>query len=75
MIVEKKSVHYVDEKDKNKSSMIVSQKVAEDKLYNLMRGHTSLMIVQGSDSSEDDEGDDSSEDDEGEEASEDDEGE
>ncbi len=51
MIVEKKSVQYVDEKEKNESSMMVSQKVAEDKLYNLMRGHTSLMIAEGSDSS------------------------
>ena len=45
MIVEKKSVHYVDEKEQKGSSMMVSQNVAEDKLYNLMRGHTSLMIV------------------------------
>jgi hypothetical protein len=74
MIVEKKSVHYVDEKEKNESSMMVSQKVAEDKIYNLTRGHTSLMIAQGSDSSEDDEGEGSSED-EGEEGSEDDENE
>ena len=59
MIVEKKSVHYVDEKEKNESSMMVSQKV-EDKLYNLMRGHTSLMIAEGSDSSED-EGEEGSE--------------
>ena len=35
LIVEKKSVHYVDEKEQKESSMMVSQKVAEDKLYNL----------------------------------------
>ena len=46
MIVKKKSVHYVDEKGKRESSMMVSEEdVAEDKLYNLMRGHTSLMIA------------------------------
>ena len=54
MIVKKKSVHYVDEKDKKESSMIVSEEdVAEDKLYNLMRGHTSLMIAADSDDSDD----------------------
>jgi hypothetical protein len=67
MIVKKKSIHYVDEKDKRESSMIASQNDkaeslhsyegddAEYKLYNLLRGHTSLMIAEGSDSSEDDE--------------------
>jgi hypothetical protein len=55
MIVKKKSVHYVDEKDKRESSMIVSEEdAAEGKLYNLMRGHTSLMIAADSDDSEDD---------------------
>ena len=62
MIVEKKSVHYVDEKEQKESSMMVSQKVAEDKLYNLMRGHTSLMIAADSDTSEDEADSDSSED-------------
>jgi hypothetical protein len=67
MIVKKKSVHYANEKEKRESSMIVSQNEeaetqhsyerddAEDKLYNLLRGHTSLMIAEDSDSSEDDE--------------------
>ena len=67
MIVKKKSVHYCDEKDKRESSMIASHndeaeslhsdddEDAEDKLYNLLRGHTSLMIAEDSDSSEDDE--------------------
>ncbi len=69
MIVEKKSVQFVDEKEQKGSSMMVSQKVAEDKLYNLMRGHTSLMIAADSDSSED-EGEEGSEDDENNESSE-----
>ena len=69
MIVEKKSVQFVDEKEHKESSMMVSQKVAEDKLYNLMRGHTSLMIAADSDSSED-EGEEGSEDDENNESSE-----
>ncbi len=54
LIVKEKSVHYVDEKDKKESSMIVSEEDgAEDKLYNLMRGHTSLMIAADSDDSDD----------------------
>ncbi len=53
--------------------MMVSQKDdagsehEEDKLYNLMRGYTSLMIAEESDSSEDDDEDEASEDDNGEE--------
>ena len=75
MIVQKKKVAYVDEKEKRESSMLVSQEedagseYEEDKLYNLMRGYTSLMIAEGSDSSED-EGEKGSEDDEKEESSE-----
>ena len=69
MVVQKKKVSYIDEKEKRESSMMVSKKddagsgQDEDKLYNLMRGYTSLMIAEGSDSSED-EGEVGSEDDE-----------
>ncbi len=68
MIIKKK-VGYVDEKERRESTMMVSQKEdagsghEEDELYNLMRGYTSLMITEGSDSSEDDEGNEASEND------------
>ena len=65
MIVKKKGVQGVDDKERRSSSMMVSQEGAgnrtqdydesdtEDELYNLMRGHTSLMMAEGSDLSED----------------------
>jgi hypothetical protein len=79
MIVKKKSVRFEEENDKRESSMIASQKneaesqssyeedEAEDKLYNILRGHTSLMIAEDSDLSEDDEddGDESEKEEEG----------
>ena len=57
MIIKKKGVKWEDEKDSRISSMIVGQQGedkgqqedgdsdVEDTLYNLMRGHSSLMIA------------------------------
>ncbi len=70
MIVKKKGVQGVDDKERRSSSMMVSQEGAgnrtqdydesdtEDELYNLMRGHASLMIAGGCDMSEDEKEDD-----------------
>ena len=64
MIVKKKGANFVDKKEKSESSMLVSQREeaeskygdgednAEEDLYNLMRGHTSLMITEDSSDSE-----------------------
>ena len=65
MIIKKKGVKSEYEKDSRSSSMIVGQQGGakglheddesdvEDTLYNLMRGHSSLMIAADSDDSED----------------------
>ena len=63
MIVKKKEVNF-DDKKRKESSMMVSQKDdegsklsyeesdVEEELYNLMRGHTSLMITEDSSDSD-----------------------
>ncbi len=60
MIVKKKNVKFEEDNNPKGSSLMVSRSDEEDKdyegsdseeeLYNLMRGHTSLMITEESDS-------------------------
>ena len=80
MVVKKKGVKFEDEKDSRVSAMIVGQESKgrgqheddesdiEDTLYNLMRGHSSLMIAADSDDSEDESDESENKEDEQEEA-------